>query len=147
MLQFATRSSSTMAARASPSARNVCCTAVKRDVRIAPLTSAALAVTASILLSGPASAAADLALGAQVFNGNCAACHMGGRNSVMPEKTLDKAAIEAYLEGGFNIESIVYQVENGKGAMPAWQDRLSEEEIQAVAEYVFKQASDAAWKY
>lgn len=39
------------------------------------------------------------------------------------------------------------QVENGKGAMPAWADRLSEEEIQAVAEYVFKQATDAAWKY
>lgn len=31
------------------------------------------------------------------------------------------------------------QVENGKNAMPAWGDRLSEEEIEAVAAYVFKQ--------
>lgn len=31
------------------------------------------------------------------------------------------------------------QVENGKGAMPAWEGRLSEEEIQGVAAYVLKQ--------
>lgn len=35
---------------------------------------------------------------------------MGGRNSVMPEKTLDKAALEQYLDGGFKVESIIYQV-------------------------------------
>nr|AAA33081.1 pre-apocytochrome c552 [Chlamydomonas reinhardtii] len=148
MLQLANRSVRAKAARASQSARSVSCAAAKRGADVAPLTSA-LAVTASILLTtGAASAsAADLALGAQVFNGNCAACHMGGRNSVMPEKTLDKAALEQYLDGGFKVESSIYQVENGKGAMPAWADRLSEEEIQAVAEYVFKQATDAAWKY
>lgn len=35
--------------------------------------------------------------------------------------------------------SIGAQVENGKGAMPAWDGTLDDEEIAAVAEYVFKQ--------
>ncbi len=33
------------------------------------------------------------------------------------------------------------QVENGKNAMPAWADRLDEDEIQAVAAFVFSQVS------
>jgi cytochrome c6 len=36
-------------------------------------------------------------------------------------------------------------VENGKGAMPAWADRLDEDEIEAVANYVYQQASNNAW--
>ncbi|KAG2499973.1 hypothetical protein HYH03_002258 [Edaphochlamys debaryana] len=114
----------------------------------APVAVSLLSAAALLLAGAPnAARAADLALGEQVFNGNCAACHMGGRNSVIPDRTLDKAALEAYLEGGFSVEAITYQVENGKGAMPAWADRLSEEEIASVAEYVYKQASTAAWKY
>ena len=37
------------------------------------------------------------------------------------------------------------QVTNGKNAMPAWADRLSEEEIQDVAAYVFNQATNSLW--
>ncbi|GLC63511.1 hypothetical protein PLESTF_000044200 [Pleodorina starrii] len=113
------------------------------------VSAASLLSAAAVFLAAapPSLAAADLALGEQVFNGNCAACHMGGRNSVISEKTLDKAALEQYLEGGFKLEAIIYQVENGKGAMPAWADRLSEEEIQSVAAFVYKQASEALWRY
>ena len=39
-----------------------------------------------------------------------AACHQGGRNVVISEKTLDKDALEKYLDGGFSLEAIVYQV-------------------------------------
>lgn len=74
-----------------------------------------------------------------------AACHTGGRNVVQAEKTLEKGALEQYLEGGFNTDAIEYQVTNGKNAMPAWGDRLSEEEIQGVAAYVFKQAEGNLW--
>lgn len=35
---------------------------------------------------------------------------MGGNNSVQVEKTLRKAALEQYLEGGFNQPAIIYQV-------------------------------------
>lgn len=32
------------------------------------------------------------------------------------------------------------KIENGKGAMPAWDESLDEDEIQAVAAYVYNQA-------
>ncbi len=34
------------------------------------------------------------------------------------------------------------QVENGKGAMPAWAGRLDEDQIESVANWVFKQVGD-----
>jgi mono/diheme cytochrome c family protein len=37
------------------------------------------------------------------------------------------------------------QVQNGKGAMPAWKDALDEDEIEAVANYVFATATNNAW--
>jgi cytochrome c6 len=81
-------------------------------------TIAAVALTGAIM-AAPASAF-DAELGKEVFSGNCAACHTGGNNSVMPDKTLKKAALEKYLEGGFNLNAIVYQVQiltydNGMG--------------------------------
>lgn len=131
------------APRNAPIKRNVAAAAVDQSRAPWPVALAAVAVVMG--MAPAANATADLALGAQVFNGNCAACHQGGRNVVQPEKTLDKAALEQYLDGGFNIEAIVYQVENGKGGMPAWADRLDEEEIQSVAAYVYKQAAEALW--
>lgn len=37
------------------------------------------------------------------------------------------------------------QVQNGKNQMPRWEDNLEEEEIQAVAEYVYDQAVNSKW--
>ena len=91
----------------------------------------------------PAAFAADLDAGAQVFAGNCAACHAGGNNVIQNEKTLKKEALEAYLTGGLKEASIVYQVTNGKNAMPAFGGRLAEDEIQNVAAYVFDQSTGA----
>jgi cytochrome c6 len=62
----------------------------------------------------------------------------------MPEKTLEKEALEAYLSGGRSEKSIISQVTNGKNAMPAFGGRLSDEEIADVAAYVIK-TSDAGW--
>lgn len=56
-----------------------------------------------------AQADADLALGQQVFEGNCAACHAGGGNVIIADHTLAKDAIEKYLDGGYNITAITYQ--------------------------------------
>ena len=36
--------------------------------------------------------AADAAAGQQIFDGNCAACHAGGQNVIVPEKTLELVA-------------------------------------------------------
>merc|ERR1711977_764125 len=79
--------------------------------------------------------------GEGVFAGNCAACHAGGNNSVVAEKTLKQAAIEKYLTGGYNVDAIKTQVTNGKGSMPAFGEKLGPDDIEDVAEYVFGQAT------
>ena len=88
--------------------------------------------------------AGDFAAGEQVFNANCAACHAGGQNVIMPEKTLEKEALDQYLAGGRSEASVMTQVTNGKNAMPAFGGRLSDEDISNVATYVIKSA-EAGW--
>jgi len=101
------------------------------------------AAAAFALVATPAFAG-DSAAGESVFSGNCAACHAGGQNVIMPEKTLEQDALEEYLDGGFNEKAVMKQVTNGKGAMPAFGGRLSDEDIANVASYVIKSAS-AGW--
>mmetsp|Transcript_13451 Transcript_13451/g.20216 ORF Transcript_13451/g.20216 Transcript_13451/m.20216 type:complete len:133 (-) Transcript_13451:196-594(-) len=101
----------------------------------------AVAIAASAAL--PAFAG-DVAAGEQVFNANCAACHAGGQNVIMPDKTLEKEALESYLAGGRNEKSVIMQVTNGKNAMPAFGGRLGEDEIQNVASYVIA-TSESGW--
>jgi cytochrome c6 len=84
-----------------------------------------------------------IAQGAKVFSANCAACHMNGNNVVMANKTLKQ---EALTQFGMDSEAaIIKQVTNGKGTMPAFKGRLTEEQIQAVATYVLAQA-EKGWK-
>ncbi len=91
----------------------------------------------SIAFSLPA-LAADTANGAKIFNANCAACHMGGRNVVMATKTLKKDALEKYQMN--SLEAIINQVHNGKNAMPAFKGKLNNQQIEDVASYVLEQA-------
>jgi mono/diheme cytochrome c family protein len=51
------------------------------------------AASAALLVAAPAFAA-DAEAGEKIFSANCAACHAGGQNSVVPDHTLEKAAIE-----------------------------------------------------
>ena len=84
----------------------------------------------------------DLASGEQIFSANCSACHAGGNNAIMPEKTLKQDALE---ENGMNsIAAITTQVKNGKNAMPAFGGRLTDEDIDNVAHYVLNQ-SEQGW--
>jgi len=106
---------------------------------------AAASAAAALLVAGPAFAG-DADAGGLIFSANCAACHAGGNNVIQAEKTLKKDALVEYLAGGFKEESIVYQVTNGKNAMPAFGGRLSDEEIGDVASYVYKTASTDAWE-
>ena len=85
----------------------------------------------------PPALAADVAHGKQIFQGNCAACHIGGKNSINPAKTLKKEDLEKY--GMYSSEKIISQVTNGKAAMPAFK-RLGETSIEDVAAYVLDQA-------
>nr|ARO90343.1 cytochrome c6 [Bangiopsis subsimplex] len=86
--------------------------------------------------------AADVEHGEQIFTANCAACHSGGNNVIMPDKTLKKEALEEYEMK--SVDAITYQVTNGKNSMPAFGGRLSETDIEDVANYVLSQA-DKGW--
>ena len=86
--------------------------------------------------------AADLENGEKVFSANCAACHAGGNNAIMPDKTLKKDVLEANDMN--SIDAITYQVKNGKNAMPAFGGRLVDEDIEDAANYVLSQ-SEKGW--
>merc|ERR1712061_487375 len=89
---------------------------------------------------GRPAVAADLENGESVFQANCASCHAGGNNSVVPEKKIKKEALEQYLTGGYNVNAIITQVTNGKNSMPAFGERLGPDDIEDVASYVYNQA-------
>lgn len=104
-------------------------------------------VAGAMLLAAPPAYAGDIAQGKQVFTTNCVACHAGGRNVVQGNKTLKQDALETYLENygtDHNISAIVYQITNGKNAMPAFSGRLSAGQIEDVAAYVNDQA-ESGW--
>merc|ERR1712146_136484 len=75
------------------------------------------------------------------FQGNCAACHAGGNNSIVTEKKIKKDALEKYLTGGYNVQAIMYQVTNGKNSMPAFGEKLGPDDIEDVANYVYNQVT------
>ena len=100
-----------------------------------------LAIAFVVVAVQPPALAADLAHGKQIFSGNCNACHLGGKNTINT-KTLSKADLEKY--GMYSAEKIIYQVTNGKAAMPAFK-RLGATSIEDVAAYVLAQA-DKGWK-
>ena len=96
----------------------------------------------SLFSAGKPIYASDLIAGEQIFSANCSACHAGGNNAIIPDKTLKKDALE---ENGMNsIAAITTQVKNGKNAMPAFGGRLADEDIDNVANYVLNQ-SEQGW--
>jgi len=86
--------------------------------------------------------AADIENGERIFSANCSACHAGGNNVIIPEKTLKKDVLEA--NGMNSVNAITYQVTNGKNAMPAFGGRLDDSDIEDVANYVLSQ-SEKGW--
>lgn len=88
-------------------------------------------------LSGHDHDAAKASEGATVFADNCASCHMedgsGDRSQGAPNL---KDAIWLYGDDKATLTRIITQ--GPYGVMPAWDDRLSEDEIRAVAVYVHR---------
>ncbi len=79
---------------------------------------------------------------AQVFSTNCAGCHLGGGNIVRRGKNLRQKALKKYHMD--SIDAIADLIENGKNAMPAYKDRLTNQQILDVSAYVLNQA-DQGW--
>jgi mono/diheme cytochrome c family protein len=74
-------------------------------------------------------------VGATVFSENCGSCHTfspAGTNGTTGPN-LDETDV--------TFEQAVEQVRNGGGGMPAFQDQLTDQEIEAVARYVTEEGS------
>ena len=87
--------------------------------------------------------AANANRGSKIFQGNCSACHLGGSNVVIVNKTLKKDALKKY--GKYSLEDIQNQVMRGRNAMPAFGGRLTPSQVEDVAAYVLQQAK-TGWK-
>ena len=115
--------------------------------KLISLTLAIIAVTTTIWLNGLSPAWAvetnTTTIGKQIFQLNCAACHPQGGNIIRWGKNLyPKALAKNHLD---TLENLVTFVANGKGNMPAYVDRLTQDEILAVSNYVLEQAGKK-WK-
>lgn len=78
--------------------------------------------------------------GVEIFTINCAGCHPKGGNIIRRGKNLRWKALQ---KNGYNsIDSIEEIVTYGKNNMSAFIDRLTPEEINQVAKYVFSQAEN-----
>ena len=95
-----------------------------------------LIVGATGLLSAPAMAMAmdtmessALERGEQIFNSNCAACHMGGGNVIRANRTLKISDLNDHVEAYSSspLEALEHEIEDGLNAMPSYADKLSED--------------------
>ena len=82
----------------------------------------------------------SLEKGEKIFEKNCSVCHKEGNNIIIPEKNLKKESLET--NGMNSLDSISYQVRNGKNGMPAFGSRLKEVEIEEIADYVLFEAQN-----
>jgi cytochrome c6 len=98
----------------------------------------ALAIALVLIFVTSPVLAADLSNGEKIFNANCSACHVGGNNVIIANKTLKKDALEKY--NMFSLEAVKTQVAKGKNAMPAFGARLRADQIEDVATYVLEQS-------
>lgn len=84
----------------------------------------------------------SIATAESLFTENCAACHANGGNIIRRGKNLKQRAMRR--NGYGEVSAITMIVTQGKGIMPSYADRLSSEEISAIAQYVHEQ-SEAGW--
>jgi len=83
------------------------------------------------------------ATAAQLFETHCVGCHIGGGNIVRRGKNLKQRALQRH--GVDSVAAIAELVTHGKGLMSAYGDRLTAEEIDLLAQYVW-QRSQTNWR-
>ena len=77
-------------------------------------------------------------MGEQLFETNCMGCHINGKNLIIPEKNLQKETLKN--NGMDTVDSLMYQITNGKNGMPAFGGRLTENQIETIAYYVLERS-------
>lgn len=98
----------------------------------------AIAITVFFSLSPVA--AAEIASGSKIFQVNCAGCHANGGNIVRWGKNLKQRALRRNKVD--SLPAVVWLVTHGKNNMPAYGDRLSDEQIETVSAYVLERAAE-----
>ena len=77
--------------------------------------------------------------GKAIFMRNCSACHMQGGNMMAPDKTLSKEHLEKHDR--YSAEAVYQLLKEGvKGTAMMSFERLGEEKLKAVTDYVMEQA-------
>ncbi|WP_066347239.1 c-type cytochrome [Geminocystis sp. NIES-3708] len=79
-------------------------------------------------------------IGKTIFLMNCAGCHPNGSNIIRRGKNLRLKTLQK--NGYDSVDAITNIIANGKNNMSAFKDRLTENEINQVAQYVFQQAEN-----
>lgn len=75
--------------------------------------------------------------GEQIFQEQCAGCHgPDGRAQTDMGKSLQAADLTSDAVQHLSASAITKQVQKGKGKMPGFEGKLSDDEIKAVATYV-----------
>ena len=106
---------------------------------------AATLLACAVQLSPPAHGS----VAEEIFVAKCVACHAGGGNVLAGGKTLDASALER--NGYQEPADVVSLLRNGKGQMPKYQgaipkiSRLTDEELEQVAEFVLQRSRSAVW--
>lgn len=101
----------------------------------------AIVLSGIFLFTSPAWAAESSP--GKLFELQCAGCHANGGNIIRRGKTLKLKALEK--NGYLTTDAIANIITNGKGNMSAYKERLSEPEIQSLAQYVLDRANEN-WK-
>jgi cytochrome c6 len=120
------------------------------DAAAAVMTAATIMAIAVLLPTESAVAAGEIGRGQQLFNDNCAGCHLGGANFVSADRTLRKEALVKYGIGvePSSIRSFVtsnarhknlvfFRVEGGKLNPQQWDD---------VTTFIADQAQGDKWQ-
>lgn len=79
----------------------------------------------------------------KLFQIHCAGCHPNGNNIIRRGKNLKIKSLRRY--GYDSVDAITQIVTNGKNNMSAFRERMTETEINQVANYVLQQAENN-WK-
>ncbi len=79
-----------------------------------------------------------LATGEDDFNQNCARCHGGNpRTNARRAKVMNVELWKMYLpDSPMNKEEMTAVIENGRGKMPSFKDKLTKEQIDGISDYV-----------
>jgi mono/diheme cytochrome c family protein len=95
----------------------------------------AIVLVATVALMPWLTVAEDASAGMTLYNKKCSMCH--GKDGVAKKMAEGSSNLnDAEWQKTTSVEAIAKTTAEGKGKMPKYQDKLTEDEIKAIAEYV-----------